>query len=278
MHSGPSRTNKPIMPTFDRYLKTKHVVFMDLDGTIYLGDNLIEGADRFLNYLKAKGIQHYFLSNNSSRSKADYVRKLSHLGIHTDMDHILLSTDGVIEFLKDQRVEEVYIVGTQSMKDMFMEAGIHGVASPDPMYVVLGYDTELTYEKLRTSALLLQEKVPLIATHPDLVCPTPQGPVPDVGAMLALYEKATGIKPVKIFGKPNPEMITHVLKRHNVGPEDVVMIGDRIYTDMELARRVSCDFILVLSGEAKRSDLQTVAHAPTLVVNTIGDIIPREDP
>ncbi len=248
---------------------------MDLDGTVYLGDTLIQGADRFIDYLKANGIHYYFLSNNSSRSKADYVKKLSLLGVRTEVDHILLSTDGVIEFLKDQGINDVYIVGTQSMKETFAEAGIH-VASPEPKYVVLGYDTELTYEKLRTSALFLQENVPLIATHPDLVCPTPQGPVPDVGALLALYEKATGIKPVKIFGKPNPEMITHVFKRHDVGPEDVVMIGDRIYTDLELAKRVPCDFILVLSGEARRTDLEQASHAPDLVVNTIGEIIPQE--
>ena len=248
---------------------------MDLDGTVYLGDTLIQGADRFIDYLKANDIHYYFLSNNSSRSKADYVKKLSRLGIRTEVDHILLSTDGVIEFLKDQGINDVYIVGTQSMKDTFAEEGIHG-ASPEPKYVVLGYDTELTYEKLRTSALFLQKNVPMIATHPDLVCPTPQGLVPDVGALLALYEKATGIKPVKIFGKPNPEMITHVFKRHDVGPEDVVMIGDRIYTDMELAKRVPCDFILVLSGEARRTDLEQASHAPDLVVNTIGEIIPQE--
>jgi NagD protein len=205
------------------------------------------------------------------------VKKLSRLGIQTDVDHILLSTDGVIEFLKDQGIKDVHVVGTQSMKDMFIETDIR-VASSNPKYVVLGYDTELTYKKLRTSALFLQDKVPLIATHPDLVCPTPQGPVPDVGALLALYEKATGIKPVKIFGKPNPEMITHVLKRHNVGPEGVVMIGDRIYTDMELAKRVACDFILVLSGETQRSDLQNASPAPALIVSTIGEIIPRENP
>lgn len=250
---------------------------MDLDGTIYLGENLIAGADKFLDYLKAKGIHHYFLSNNSSRSKADYVKKLSRLGIQTDVDHILLSTDGVIEFLQDQGVEDVYVVGTQSMKGMFLEAGIQAT-SPNPEYVILGYDTELTYDKLRTSALFLQNKVPLIATHPDLVCPTPQGPVPDVGAILALYEKATGVKPERIFGKPNPEMITHVFKRHKVGPEAAVMIGDRIYTDMELAKRVPCDFILVLSGEANRWDLQNVSPAPALVVDTIGEIIPEVDP
>jgi len=250
---------------------------MDLDGTVYLGDELIEGADRFLDYLRAKGIHHYFLSNNSSRSKADYVNKLARMGIQTTADHILLSTDGVIEFLREREIKDVYVVGTESMKNMFREAGIQA-ASQNPAYVVLGYDTELTYEKLRTSSLLLQDNVPLIATHPDLVCPTPEGPVPDVGAMLALYEKATGVKPERIFGKPNPEMITHVLKRYDLGSEAAVMIGDRIYTDMELARRVSCDFILVLSGESKRSDLRNVTHTPALIVDTIGEVIVQVHP
>jgi HAD superfamily hydrolase (TIGR01450 family) len=265
------------MQTFDRTLKDKRVVFMDLDGTVYLGEKLIKGAGQFLEYLRKHRIHHYFLSNNSSRSKAAYVKKLSRLGILTDVDYIILSTDGVIEFLLDQGIKDVYVVGTQSMKDMFLAEDIN-VTSPNPLYVVLGYDTELTYEKLRISAHFLQNNVPLIATHPDLVCPTLEGPVPDIGAMLALFEKSTGVKPERIFGKPNPEMISHVFKKHNVSPEDAVMIGDRIYTDMELANRVPCDFILVLSGETKRSDLQDLSHTPALVVETIGEIIPRVDP
>jgi HAD superfamily hydrolase (TIGR01450 family) len=264
------------MQTFDRTLKNKRVVFMDLDGTVYLGDALIRGAAQFLAYLKENCIHSYFLSNNSSRSKAAYVKKLSRLGIRTDKDHIILSTDGVIEFLLNRDIKDVYVVGTQSMKDMFQKANIH-VASDDPVYVVLGYDTELTYEKLRRAALFLQKEVPLIATHPDLVCPTPQGPIPDVGAMLALFETSTKVTPEKIFGKPNPEMIAHVFKKHNVNPEDAVMIGDRVYTDMELALRVPCDFILVLSGETQRAEYQKLPFPPALVVDTIGDIIPQGD-
>jgi HAD superfamily hydrolase (TIGR01450 family) len=260
------------MSGLDRTLQTKKAVFLDLDGTVYLGDRLIDGAAQFLLYLKQNKIAHYYLSNNSSRSKKDYVTKLSRLGIKARIDQIILSTDGVIEYLKDYRIQKVYVVGTQSMKSMFQESGIDP-ESTQPEYVILGYDTELTYEKLKEAALLLQNNIKLIATHCDVVCPTPEGPIPDVGSMLSLFEKATGKKPQQIFGKPNPEMIAHILKKHNAKPQDAVMIGDRIYTDMELANRIGCDFILVLSGETQPYDIKHLVRQPALVVNTIADIL-----
>jgi len=263
------------MPHVQSLFQKKKVAFLDLDGTIYMGDALIPGAKEFLGSLKDKGIFFYFLSNNSSRSKADYVKKLSALGIYTDEEGIILSTDGVIAFLLERNIRDIYVVGTKSMKEMFIQAGFD-VESPNPSFVILGFDTELTYEKLKTAALFIQNGVELIATHPDLVCPTPEGFIPDTGAMLALFEKATSKKPLKIFGKPNPEMITHIMKKHNVSPENVVMIGDRIYTDMELARRIPCDSILVLSGETKKKDLAQIEEQPTLVVESVADLIPRK--
>ena len=122
----------------------------------------------------------------------------------------------------------------------------------------------------------MQHDVRLIATHPDKVCPTPEGPIPDVGAFLALFEEATGLKPWKIFGKPNPEMVTHVLKKHRALPEEALMIGDRLYTDMELAWRVGCDSILVLSGETQKKDLMGLDKIPSLVADNIGEIIQTE--
>lgn len=260
------------MNGFDRTLRTKKAVFLDLDGTVYLGNELIDGAARFLAYLRHRNIPHYFLSNNSSRSKKDYVTKLTNLGIQARTDQIILSTDGVIEFLTELQINSVYVVGTVSMKSMFQEAGINPESS-QPEYVILGYDTELTYAKLRKASLFLQNETRLIATHCDLVCPTPDGPIPDVGSMLALFEKATGKKPFRIFGKPNPEMIVHVLKKHNAKPRDAVMIGDRIYTDMEMANRTGCDFILVLSGETQPNEVIGLDRKPALVVNSLGDII-----
>ncbi|MFQ6039177.1 MAG: HAD-IIA family hydrolase, partial [Candidatus Aminicenantales bacterium] len=174
--------------------------------------------------------------------------------------------------LKDKNLRDLYVVGTASMRQMFEGAGLE-TDSPSPDCVVVGFDTELTYEKLRKAALLIQNGVEYIVTHPDLVCPTPEGFIPDAGSFVALLEKATGEKPSRIFGKPHREMVSHILKKHGVAPEEVVMIGDRIYTDMELARQIPCDFILVLTGETKREDLARLPTPPDLVVSRIGDIL-----
>ena len=260
------------MPEFNLSFKTKKIVFLDLDGTVYLGNKLLPGAKKFINFLQNQGIFFYFLSNNSSRSKKDYADKISRLGIETKEDRIILSTDGVIDFLLSREVKNTYVIGTRSMQDMFIKAGI-STDSLNPKYVILGYDTELTYKKLKTGALHLLNGIELLATHPDFVCPTPEGPIPDVGAMLALFEKAYGKKPGKIFGKPNQEMLSHILKKHNVSSAEIVIIGDRIYTDMELANRLSCDFILVLSGETQPCDLEKLDKLPALVAENIGSII-----
>lgn len=257
---------------FDITFKNKEIIFLDLDGTVYKGNNLISGAKQFLEYLNCKGIIYYFLSNNSSRSKIDYVKKLLDLGIQTTEERIILSTDGVIEFLLKEKVKNVYIVGTESMKEMFIKSGFT-VDSQSPEFVILGYDTELTYEKIRTASIFIQNGVKLIATHCDNVCPTQEGLIPDIGSMLALFEKATKKKPVMIFGKPNTEMISYVINRHKVSPKELAIIGDRIYTDMELARRIGCDFVCVLSGETQRENIEEIDIQPALVVKDIGNIL-----
>lgn len=263
------------MPRFARVFQNKKVFFLDLDGTVYMGNTLIPGAKEFLRFLQDKGIAFYFLSNNSSRSKADYVQKLSFLGIPTSEERIILSTDGVIEFLAEKKIKDIYVVGTKSMRKMFSQAGFT-VDSSTPRYVVLGFDTELTYEKLKNACLFIQNGVDLIATHPDLVCPTPEGFIPDTGSMLALIEKATNKKPLKIFGKPNAAMVAHVMKRHTAAPREVAMIGDRIYTDMELARRIPCDFILVLSGETTKEDIAELKEPPALFAQSLAELIPKK--
>ncbi|MBS3818910.1 HAD-IIA family hydrolase [bacterium] len=255
----------------ENFLKNKKLFFLDLDGTVYIGNQLISGAKKFINLLSSFGIHYYFLSNNSSRSKFDYVKKLSHLGINVPTDRIILSTDGVLDFLINRNIKETYVVGTRSMIDMFEKAGINS-DSPSPQYIVLGFDTELVYEKLRKAALFLQKDVPLLATHPDLVCPTPEGPIPDTGSMLALFEKATEKKASKIFGKPNIEMVQHVIQKYGVTPQEIAMIGDRIYTDMELANRLKSDFFLVLSGETSAEEAARLKKKPALIAKNIGEI------
>lgn len=149
-------------------------VFLDLDGTIYLGDSLIDGALDFLGRLEARGIKRYFLSNNSSKSVEQYVGKLRDLGIDADKDEVLLSTHDLISWLSKKEVTSTFLVGTEGMRSMLEEEGIE-TSSEQPEFVVLGYDTEISYEKLATASIHLHEGVQLVASHPDMVCPSPRG-------------------------------------------------------------------------------------------------------
>lgn len=254
---------------FDLTLKSKKLFFIDLDGTVFLGDQVIPGAAEFLEKLQAMGMPYYFLSNNSSRSKGDYVGKLSSMGIKAAEESIILSTDGLVNSLIDNRIKDVFVLGTESMRRSIAGHGIN-IDSENPEFIVLGYDTELNYDKLKRAALHLHNGADLLATHCDTVCPTPEGPIPDIGATLALLEAATGKKPFKVFGKPNPEMVEHVIQRH--GTNAVVFAGDRISTDMEMAHRVNAAFILVLSGETRREEVEHNDRMPDLIVNSLGDI------
>ncbi|MGD0780770.1 MAG: HAD-IIA family hydrolase [Dehalococcoidales bacterium] len=253
-------------------LKHKKLFLIDLDGTVYIGDQVIPGASDFISTLKRYKKHFYFMSNNSSKSKKDYVRKLKFMDIKVSEKEIILSTDGVIDYLLNGGYKNVYVLGTNSMKLLFKEAGFN-ISSTKPQCVILGYDTELTYHKLIETALLLQQDIKFFATHCDMVCPTPQGPIPDIGSFLALLKAATGKIPDKIFGKPNIEMVVKVLRNHDVTPKDVVIIADRLYTDMELAKRINCDFICVLSGETRREDIEKSNYWPLLIVNNIGEIV-----
>ena len=184
---------------------------------------------------------------------------------------IILSTDGLIDFLKDQKTEKVAILGTDAFKKTVLDDGFV-IDEKNPEYLLMGYDTELTYKKLATATILIGRGVDLLATHCDLVCPTEEGPIPDIGSMIALIETATGVRPKRIFGKPNPEMILHVIRKKGITMEKVVVIGDRLYTDIELAKRIGCSSVLVLSGDTKREDVEESDVNPNLIVKRIAKI------
>ena len=255
----------------DTSLEEIECVFLDLDGTIYLGGELIPGAIDFLNRLKMKNIRFFFLSNNSSKSVNQYLAKLNAMNIPAEVDDVILSTHDLITWLKKNDVAETYLVGTSGMQEMLESANIK-TKSDEPEYVVLGYDTEINYEKLSIASFHLHNGVKLVASHPDMVCPSPFGGLPDNGAFLALFEVTTGVKPTHICGKPNPGMILHKIEELGLKPEKCAMIGDRLYTDMEMAKRANVNGILVLSGEANRQDIELSSQVPDLVVNSVSEL------
>ena len=247
-------------------------VFLDLDGTIYLGDGLIEGASQFLDRLEQHGIRRFFLSNNSSKSVSQYLEKLRGMGIVATEGEILLSTHDLISWLSNEGVVDTFLVGTEGMREMLESSGFT-TASDNPEYVVLGYDTEINYDKLATSSIHLHNGVPMVASHPDMVCPSPDGGLPDTGAYMALFEATTGVRPKHVCGKPNKGMILHKIKEIGIKPSNCAMVGDRLYTDMEMADRAGVHGILVLSGEATRDDLDESILKPSLVVDSVASLL-----
>ena len=255
----------------DKSLNGIKAVFLDLDGTIYLGGNLIDGAIEFLNRCEEKGVQRFFLSNNSSKSVTEYVAKLHGFGIPAEAKDVLLSTHDLLSWLGKEGVTETFLVGTEGMRSMLEEVGV-STRSNEPQYVVLGYDTQIDYEKLTTASIHLHNGVPLVASHPDIVCPSPDGGLPDVGAYLALFKVTTGVEPTHICGKPNAGMILHKIEELDLQPSECAMVGDRLYTDMEMAERAGAVGVLVLSGEATMDDLEAASQTPDLVVKSVADL------
>ena len=256
----------------DSSLEGIKAIFLDLDGTIYLGGELIEGALSFLGRLKDSGIRRFFLSNNSSKSVDQYLVKLQSLGIPSTEEDVLLSTHDLLSWLNNEGVKETYLVGTEGMREMLESVGI-STQSESPQYVVLGYDTEITYEKLSTASIHLHKGVPMVASHPDVVCPSPEGGLPDTGAYMDLFEATTGVRPVHVCGKPNAGMILHKVEELGLRPEQCAMVGDRLYTDIEMADRAGVHGILVLSGEATMDDLEKSSQLPSLVVESVASLL-----
>lgn len=247
----------------------KRCVVLDMDGTVYLGHIPIEGAVDFIRR-HWNDLDFYFLSNNTSKSPATYVDKLNGMGIPAAAELLLSPVTPLVSYLREKGISRVYPVGNADFR-ADLQKRMPGLTFADEgaQAVVLAYDTELTYEKLARSALLLQKpEVLFLATHPDLVCPSPEGPLPDVGSMLALYRTATGREPARIFGKPDPAVLAPLLARYR--PEEMVMVGDRLSTDKKLAENAGIDFALVLSGEATLEDLAREERQPAVVLRHLG--------
>ena len=242
---------------------------LDMDGTVYLGSRLLPGSLDFLRYLGETGRDHLFLTNNSSRNAQYYAQKLTKLGWPAQPGEILTSGEATALYLGGLKpAARVYLLGTP---DRETEFAAHGFVLTDenPDYVVLGFDMTLTYDKLVRACDLVRGGVPFIATHPDLNCPTETGYIPDCGAMTALITASTGVTP-KVIGKPNREIIDAMFRKKPVRRDQVAMVGDRLYTDIVMGHNAGVTSVLVLSGEAKESDIPAAPVKPDHVTGGLG--------
>ncbi len=259
-----------------RLRRIAHVA-LDMDGTIYKGGTLFDCTLPFLAQMRALGIGCTFLTNNPSKSAADYLAHLRHLGVPATPEQLYTSALATIDFLRRERPElrRLFALGTPSMLAEFSAAGFtltddDPAAEPDA--VLVGFDLTLTYARLCRAAWWIKQGKPFIATNPDRVCPTDQPTVlVDCGSICAALEAAAGRAPDRVFGKPDPSMLTGIMARHGLLPDQIAMVGDRIYTDMLMAHRAGALAVLVLTGEATATDAAAAHPPPDLVVSSLAE-------
>lgn len=243
----------------------------DLDGTLYVGSQPVEGASQAITGLRQQGKQVFFVSNNSSKNKQDYVSRLEKMGIPAQQEDIVLSTDAVVSWLNRRRVEKIHVLGTNSLKKTLLDEGFN-IDSADPEFVVIGYDTELSYKKLITACKYINEGTDILATHMDMFCPSEIGPIPDIGATLEMIRLTTGKVPFKVFGKPGRDMIKPLVERFDLDLTRTVVIGDRLHTDIAMAHETGCLSLLVLTGETAREQLEGASVKPTFVLDSVAGL------
>ena len=247
--------NKELTPELKEKLsKIKHIA-LDMDGTIYMGSNIFPFTIGFLEDMTKAGVGYSFLTNNPTKSVADYLHKLEGMGIHADEGNMYTTSLAAIDYIKETypKAKRLFMVGTSSMISQFEKAGFESCTdSPDdvPDVLVVAFDTTLTYSKLCRAAWWASQGIPYIATNPDRVCPTDQRTVlVDCGSLQKCSEHATGRKADIVLGKPEPTMLDGIMHRHGLKPEEIAMVGDRIYTDTAMAHNAGAVGVLVLSGE-----------------------------
>ncbi len=258
-----------------RPLKEKKLFLFDMDGTIYEENRLFDGVPHLLESIVKKGARYIFITNNSSKSVKDYVKKLRGMGVRVTAENFFTSGQAAIMLLQERFGRGViYAQATKSFYRELKKSGLNvvGKFTPVACAVLVGFDPEITGKKLRTTCEMLTKfDLPYYATNPDWVCPVSFGYIPDCGSMCFGIEKATGKRPVYI-GKPQPAMIETVMKKYGVPRQETVVLGDRLYTDIASGVNAGVDTVCVLSGESKEEDIVAGDVKPTYVLHSVSEI------
>ena len=256
-------------------LKDITLYLLDMDGTVNLGYDPIDGAKEFLETLKEQGKNFIFLTNNSSKSKNDYVEKMRSLGFPCESENVFTSGMAAGMFLEENKKgSKVYVCGTASLKNELKNYNVDisddGVGADT---VLLGYDTELDYKKIRIVCDLLDAGADYYATNIDMVCPIEGGRyLPDCGSFADMFEQAVKRRP-RFLGKPDRTMIDIIAKAEGVSYENIAMVGDRIYTDVKTGINAGVTSVLVLSGETTLEDYKKSDVKPDYILDSVKDIL-----
>ena len=256
-------------------LQNIKLYLFDMDGTLYLGDRLYAFTVDLLQTIRAKGGRYLFMTNNSSKSVEDYIKKLDKMGIAATREDFITSSQATAYYLhKHHEGKTLYVCGTESLKAELRREGFALTENTDDTdCIVMGFDTELTFRKLHDVSYLLltQPEIPYIATNPDLVCPTEFGSVPDCGSVCQMLQNVSGRLPV-VIGKPSALMPQLAMEKWGVTGSQTCVIGDRIYTDIKSGLNAGTLTVLVLSGETTKEILEASDEKPHLVLSDAGKI------
>ena len=246
---------------------------LDMDGTFYLGDNLIPGSTDFLEKLHRCGRSFIFLTNNSSKSRSAYLEKLTNMGVIIDKRQLVTSGQATVEYLRREHpAKRVFLLGNPVLTQEFLEGGIT-LDDKNPDIAITAFDTTLDYEKMCKICDFVRAGIPYIATHPDYNCPTDSGYIPDIGAIHAFIHASTGRMPDYIIGKPYAEIMRCALSQAGYKAEETAMVGDRLYTDIALCENIpGITGILVLSGESTPDDVKNAKVKPHLIFDNLASI------
>lgn len=245
-----------------------------MDGTIYVDNDIIDGAIDMLETIRANGSQYVFISNNSSKSVDAYIAKLSAMGIDVDRNNFYISSQAAAKYINTNYPgKNVYCMGTESLVDELKRhhVNVYTQNTGNIDIILLGYDTELEYSKLIDICNIMNDSTVYLATNPDFVCPAKPMYLPDCGAMSRMLEYAVHRLP-KFLGKPYRYMIDDVMQIFDCSKDESVIVGDRLYTDIACGKNSNVDTICVLSGEATLSDIMHGNVMPDYILNSVNDI------
>ena len=245
---------------------------LDMDGTIYLGNELFPFTKDFLKKVEDTGREYYFFTNNSSKSQQAYIEKLGKLGIQIKKDQMMTSSHVIVKYLKEHyEGKSIYVLGTQSLIQEFQYFDMN-LTEEDPDIVVLGFDTTLTYEKLSKACHYIRNGCIYFGINPDWNCPMEGGAfIPDCGSIAKLIEASTGRFP-EFFGKPSKHTLDYIIQETGYKPDEIAIVGDRLYTDIAVADQSDVTSILVLSGESTREDVTTSDVKPNVILEDLSEI------
>lgn len=261
----------------EQLARIKHVA-LDMDGTIYMGSNIFPFTIPFLNRLKSMGITYSFLTNNPSKSIDDYLKKLAKMGINATKEEIYNTTIATIDYIHAHYPDarKIFFLGTPSMISQFEDVGFISTADSaedKPDIIVAAFDMTLQYSRLCRAAWWISQNIPYIATNPDRVCPTNEKTIlVDCGSICKCLESATGKQPDITLGKPDPNMLLGIQQQMHLKPEEIAMVGDRIYTDIAMAHNANAFGCLVLSGETTIEIAKQAPRQPDLIVQNIWEL------